>query len=68
MENRSLIKSSDTKLSHVLSKIAPTAHDMVSETVKSSLKTFKSGANDVIVVEQYRNGVYKTTPLHIRYR
>ena len=36
--------------------------------MKENLKTFKTGANDVIVVRQANaNASYKATPLHIRY-
>ena len=36
--------------------------------MKENLKTFKTGANDVVVVRQANaNASYKATPLHIRY-
>ncbi len=34
--------------------------------IKDAMKTLKTGANDLLVVQQRKQGTYKTTPLHIR--
>ena len=52
-----------------LSKLSNTQVQInVAAKVKENLKTFKTGANDVVVVRQANaNSNYKATPLHIRY-
>ena len=52
-----------------LSKLSNTQVQInVAAKVKENLKTFKTGANDVVVVRQANaNASYKATPLHIRY-
>ena len=37
------------------------------DKIKEHLKTIKSGANDVVVVQQSKEVWYKATPIHIRY-
>ena len=43
-----------------------TPQQICSDQIKANLRTFKSGANDVVVVHEPKECAYKATPLHIR--
>jgi hypothetical protein len=44
----------------------PSPQQICTTKIKDTLKTLKTGANDVVVVQQAKEGTYKATPLHIR--
>ena len=54
------------KLTPTISKVT-TPQEICAAQIKASIKTLKSGANDVVIVETPMKGEYKATPLHIRY-
>ena len=44
----------------------PSPQQICTTKIKETLKTLKTGANDVVIVKQKMEGTYKATPLHIR--
>ena len=55
MQKRSLVKK------------VTSPQELCSTKIKETLKTLKTGANDVVVVQQSDGLTYKATPLYIRY-
>ena len=51
-----------------LSKRITSPQELCSAKIKETLKTLKTGANDVVVVQQSDGAAYKATPLYIRYQ
>lgn len=49
-----------------LSKKITSPQEICSTKIKDTLKTLKTGANDVVVVQQSDEATYKATPLYIR--
>ena len=50
-----------------LVKKVTSPQELCSTKIKETLKTLKTGANDVVVVQQSDGLTYKATPLYIRY-
>ena len=50
-----------------LVKKVASPQELCSTKIKETLKTLKTGANDVVVVQQSDGLTYKATPLYIRY-
>ena len=50
-----------------LVKKVTSPQELCSTKLKETLKTLKTGANDVVVVQQSDGLTYKATPLYIRY-
>ena len=58
---------SQVKETNTVQKLKLSSPQQICTTkIKETLKTLKTGANDVIVVQQANGGTYKATPLHIR--
>ena len=49
-----------------LRKNITTPQELCSAKIKDTLKTLKTGANDVVVVQQPDGLTYKATPLYLR--